>query len=169
MANADPKLHPENLTPGTDMVDNTRALRHGLYSDRVLAPQAEKVADALMQLPHVHPIDELAALEVGRLEARIEAIDGELDRLGMAARNARRLEWLLESRRRYSAQLLRALAEFGATPKARSDWAAKLAAAEDTLEARRARRERERDGAGEAAIEAQRVAAERAAGGDGAA
>jgi hypothetical protein len=103
-----------------------------------------------MELPHTHPIDVLAAVEVGRLEARIEAIDAELDRLGVGTRS-KKLEWLLETRRRYSAQLLRALAEFGATPKARSDWAAKLAAAEDTLAARQARRARERSDDGKEA------------------
>lgn len=162
---ANPNGTPETLTPGTDMVNNTRALRHGLYSDRALAPKAETVADAIMSLPHTVEIDELGAIEVGRLEARIQAIDTELDRLGMAARNARRLEWLMESRRRYSAQLFKALAEFGATPRARAAWAKDLAAAEDTLEARRARRERERS-TGETAIEAQRQAAERTTGDD---
>ncbi len=91
----------------------------------MLEPRAQEVADGLMELPHVIPADTLAAREVGRLEAMIEAIDGELDRVGMDAEGAR-LSWLLDMRLRASRRLLEALDRFGATPLARARWAREL-------------------------------------------
>jgi hypothetical protein len=61
--------HPQNLN----------AVRHGIYSARVLAPRAREVADQLMSLPHVRPLDALAADEIGSIVARLESIDRDLD------------------------------------------------------------------------------------------
>jgi hypothetical protein len=64
--------HAETLTPAP--LDNTRAVKHGLYSrsGRVLAPRADEIADALMQLPHVAGLDCLAAEEAASLIAQTE-------------------------------------------------------------------------------------------------
>jgi hypothetical protein len=61
---------------------NTHAARHGLYSDRVLAPRIEAYRDQLLALPHVAPVDEAAVDECARLLARIEAVDADLDQRG---------------------------------------------------------------------------------------
>jgi hypothetical protein len=105
---------------------NSNAARHGLYSasGRLLAPRAEEIADALMQLAHTVPVDRIAAEEIGALLARIEALDAELDRRGPGGRGA---ATLLDLRLRASGRLERWLREFGATPATRADWAARLA------------------------------------------
>lgn len=103
--------HPSNLNRAT----------HGLYSrsGRVLAPRAAEIADALMRLPHVAGADVLAAEEIGSILAALEAIDGQLEggRMGKS---------LLEHKARLARELRAFLREFGATPKARSDFAASL-------------------------------------------
>lgn len=115
--------HPENLN----------AVRHGVYSSRVLAPRAREVADQLMCLPHVRPLDALAADEIGSIVARIEAIDLDLDDRGQVGRNGAKS--LLEHRVRLSRELRSWLREFGGTPKARADFANRLASSESMAEA----------------------------------
>jgi hypothetical protein len=46
--------HPENLN----------AVKSGVYSrtGRVLAERAQKIAESLMTLPHVHPLDSIACV-----------------------------------------------------------------------------------------------------------
>jgi hypothetical protein len=118
-----PQGHPATLVhqPG-----NTAAVKHGVYSagNRVLAPRAQEIADALMQLDHVQPLDRLAAEEIGALVARVEVLDAELDRRGPGGKGT---ATLLDLRLRASSRLERWLREFGATPAARADWAARLA------------------------------------------
>ena len=61
--------HPQTLVaahPG-----NRNAERHGLYSPRTLARRAREIADALMELPHVQPLDVLAAEEIGSVIAAV--------------------------------------------------------------------------------------------------
>lgn len=100
---------------------NTNALKHGVYSPRVLAAEAEQAADDLMALPHTVPIDRVAAVEIGRLLALIARLDEALAQRGMGQRT------LLDARLRASGRLERWLREFGATPGARAAWAATLA------------------------------------------
>ena len=107
--------------------------RHGLYSPRVLAPRAEEIADGLMGLPHVRPLDALAADEIGSLVARLEAIDRDLDQRGHVGRNGGGS--LLEHRVRLSRELRAWLKEFGGTPKARADFANRLASSESLANA----------------------------------
>jgi hypothetical protein len=111
-----------------------------LRSERYLQPRAHEVAEGIMALPHVVPADELAAREVGRLEALVEAIDGELARVGMDGRGPR-VSMLLDMRLRASRRLMEALDRFGATPLARARWARELAEGE-SLAASIARRRR---------------------------
>ena len=92
----------------------------------MLAPRAEEIAADLMALPHAHEIDRVAAEEIGSLVARIEAIDRDLDERGHFGRNGARV--LLDHRARLSKALLSWQREFGATPKARFDFAARLGA-----------------------------------------
>ena len=127
---------------------NANAARHCVYSasGRLLAPRAEEIADALMELAHTVPVDRLAAEEIGALLARIEALDAELDRRGPGGRGA---ATLLDLRLRASGRLERWLREFGATPATRADWAARLAhggLAEEIK--RRAEQARERSSGG---------------------
>ena len=91
----------------------------------MLEPRAQDVANDLMELPHVIPADSRAAREVGRLEAMVEAIDGEIAGVGMDAEGAR-LSWLLDMRLRASRRLIEALSAFGATPMSRAKWAREL-------------------------------------------
>jgi hypothetical protein len=104
---------------------NTAAVQHGAYAagNRVLAPRAEEIAEALLGLPQVQPLDRLAAEEIGALVARIEALDAALD--GRAA-GSKGTATLLDLRLRASGRLERWLRELGATPAARADWAAQL-------------------------------------------
>lgn len=46
---------------------NVNAVRHGLHSSRVLAPRAQAIAEALMELPHVVALDRIAADQIGAL------------------------------------------------------------------------------------------------------
>jgi hypothetical protein len=64
--------------------DNDGGATHGLYSRgrRLLQPRAQEIAEALLQLPHVEPLDQLAAEEIGSLIAALERIDVQLNRRG---------------------------------------------------------------------------------------
>lgn len=78
-----------------------------------------------MELPHALPLDRPAAQEIGMLLARIEAVDRDLDERGHFGKNGARS--LLDHRARLSRELRNWLREFGATPKARYDFAARMA------------------------------------------
>ena len=126
-------------------VGNTHAVRHGAYAagNRVLAPRAAEIAEALLQLPHVQPLDRLAAEEIGALVARIEALDAALDARQPGSRGT---ATLLDLRLRASSRLERWLREFGATPAARAEWAARLAQGGLAAEIARRRGHSDRDG-----------------------
>jgi hypothetical protein len=118
--------HPQTLVPAEP--GNTLGVRHGVYSrsGRVLAARAEEIADALMHLPYAHPLDVLAAEEIGSLMATLEAVDAALSD-GRVENKRGQVRHLLDVKARLSRQLREWLAAFGATPAARADWAAKLA------------------------------------------
>ncbi len=78
-----------------------------------------------MDLPHALPLDRPAAEEIGLVIARIEAVDRDLDERGHFGRTGARS--LLDHRARLSRELRNWLREFGATPKARYDFAARMA------------------------------------------
>jgi hypothetical protein len=78
-----------------------------------------------MGLPHARPLDAFAADEIGAIVARLEAIDHDLDEREDAGQSAVRS--LLEHRVKLSRELRAWLKEFGGTPKARADFANRLA------------------------------------------
>jgi hypothetical protein len=79
-----------------------------------------------MELPHVAPLDRLAAEEIGRLTALLERVHADLAERGLTRKNGEARS-LLDLRGRLSGRLERWLREFGATPASRADFAATLA------------------------------------------
>lgn len=120
---------------------NQHNLRYGIRSKRALEPRAQDVAEALMAAPHTVELDGLGALEVGRLEALVEAIDRELARGDVAGRGERGSTWLIDVRLRASRRLGEWTDRFGMNPKARAEWARDLAATETLADQIRRRRE----------------------------
>lgn len=135
---SNPKGHAETLVASHP--DNAHAARHGLFSrtGKVLQPRAQAIADELMTAPHMTSLDRLTVEEIGRVLARIEALDDELD----TARGATR-KTLLEIRLKASRELRTWLKECGLTPRSRAEFAKKLA--EGGLMAEFARRQAQRE------------------------
>jgi hypothetical protein len=104
--------------------ENTNALRHGLYSPRLLDERAREIVDALQSLDHVTALDVFALEELASCIAALETIDGELARSPKAA--ARKT--LLERKTSLSRELRAWLREVGATPRSRWEFARALAA-----------------------------------------
>jgi hypothetical protein len=79
--------HPATLR---HLAGNAAAVRHGVYAaaNRVPAPRAREVAEALMAAPHVVPLDQVAAEEIGALVALVEAL-GRRDPASIALQRAR--------------------------------------------------------------------------------
>jgi hypothetical protein len=117
---ANPNGHAASLEPPPE--GNMRALRHGLYSGRLLAERASEIREALMTLPHAQPLDVLAAEEIGSVIAALEAIDRDL-----AQRGPNATKRLLEHKARLSRELRAWLRDFGWTPRARFEFARELA------------------------------------------
>jgi len=92
----------------------------------MLGPRAQEVAEAIMAEPHTAGIDVFGAEEIGRLQAYIEALDGEIARVGLSG-SGQRQKWLGDLRLRASRNLMECLDRFGATPKGRAAWARDLA------------------------------------------
>jgi len=111
-----------NLIPAE--VGNVRAVKHGIWSERVLAPRIEAYRERLLALPHIAEVDEAAVDECSRLLARIEAVDADIDERGHFGKRGARS--LLEHRARLSRELRAWLGALGALPSARADWTAKL-------------------------------------------
>jgi hypothetical protein len=131
-----PDGEPGNLVPSHP--GNISAVKSGIYSrtGRVLAERAEELARALMEAPHTVALDSIAAEEIGSITAQLEAIDADLEERGKRDRRT-----LLEHKARLSRELRTWLREFGATPKARFDFAAGLARGGLGEEIRRRREE----------------------------
>lgn len=122
-----PDGHPQTLQarhPG-----NTSRLRHGVWSDNraALEPRAQEIAEGILAEPHVAEIDEVGAVEIGRLEALIEAIDADLAERGLTNKRGEARS-LVDIRLRASRRLAEWLDRYGLTPLSRASWAAKLAA-----------------------------------------
>jgi Phage terminase, small subunit len=123
---------------------NSNRLVHGYYSGRPgLSEQAIAIADLLMEAPHVVPLDRIAAEEIGALMDLIGKIDAALADGRVENRRTLNARNLIDVRNRLSKQLSSWLREFGLTPAARAEWAAKLAqpSFQETVE--RIRRETE--------------------------
>jgi hypothetical protein len=121
--------HPATLSPAP--AGNLRGLRHGAYSanGRALEPRAREIAEAILDAPHTVDLDEIGAVEIGRLEALIESIDAEIAKRGVV--NGRgQVRTLLEIRLRASKKLSSWLARFGMDPdQSRSARSGKLGSA----------------------------------------
>jgi hypothetical protein len=72
---ANPNGYPDTLVPAPE--GNALAAKHAAYSARLREPRAREVAERIMAAPHTNDLDELGAVEIGRLEALIEAIDAD--------------------------------------------------------------------------------------------
>jgi hypothetical protein len=94
--------NPESLVsahPG-----NLNAVKHGIHSSRLIQARAAEVEDQLTQSFAFSPPELLAAHEVGRCFAILEAIDRDLDERGLVDR-AGEPRYLLNHRARVSRQL----------------------------------------------------------------
>jgi hypothetical protein len=111
--------NPESLVslhPG-----NVNAVKHGIHSSRLIQTRAAEVEDELTQSFAFSPPERLAAHEVGRCIAILEAIDRDLDERGLVDR-AGEPRYLLNHRARVSRQL--------------EQWLTKLSAAMERHSAR---------------------------------
>jgi hypothetical protein len=81
--------HPQNMNP----------LKHGVRSKhrRALEPRAQEIAEAILEAPHTVDLDEIGAVEIGRLEALIETIDQEIVKRGIVNRGGQ-VRTLVETR-----------------------------------------------------------------------
>jgi hypothetical protein len=118
--------HPQTLVashPG-----NQNRLRHGVWSaDRkALEPRAREIAERILDAPHVGEVDEIGAVEIGRLEALIEAIDADIAERGLTGKGGN-VRSIVDLRLRASRRLVEWLDRYGLNPQARAEWAAKLA------------------------------------------
>jgi hypothetical protein len=105
---------------------NVHAAKHGVYSPRLREPRAREIADEILEAPHVSGLDEIGAVEIGRLEALIETLDEAIASAGPV--NARRgtVRAVVELRLRASKRLQEWLDRYGMTPKGRAEWAKDL-------------------------------------------
>jgi hypothetical protein len=99
---------------------------HGAYSHRSLrSDEVDHLVEALMEAPHVVPLDQLAAEEIAHLVVQIRRIDEALAD-GVVERRGRPRA-LIDLRTRLSGRLERWLRQFGMTPASRAEWAETLA------------------------------------------
>jgi len=71
---------PENLIPAHP--GNTNAVRHGVYSTRVIHARASAIELDLFQAFDFDPVERIAIEEVTRLKALAESIDRHLEEHG---------------------------------------------------------------------------------------
>jgi len=117
--------HPGSL--GAARPGNANAVRFGVYSRRSREPRAQQVADELMRAPHATQLDHLGALEIGRIEALIEALDASLAADGVWSDGAGTVRAAVDLRLRASRRLLEWLDRFAATPRGRAELERRLA------------------------------------------
>ena len=86
-----PNGNPESLRPVP--MGNMLGAKHGVYSERLREPRAQEIFEAIMDAPHIVPLDAIAARNIGRLEALIEACHGEIERAGVTRGGKVRAEW----------------------------------------------------------------------------
>ena len=114
-----------NLTPAGP--ENTRALKHGIWSARTLEPRVQEVAEQILAAPHVaEQVDEIGAVELARLEVLIERMDEYLADEGLTNRKGDPRA-MIDLRLRASRRLTDLLDRYGLNPLARSVWARALA------------------------------------------
>ena len=79
-----PKGNPDNLIPSHP--GNLNAVKTGAYSPRLMNARATEILAELDLPSELDAVGKLAARESANLSARIEAIEGDLDRNGMTNR-----------------------------------------------------------------------------------
>jgi hypothetical protein len=134
--------HPATLVPAP--AANTLAAKHGVWSERLREPRAQELYEAIMDAPHLTPLDAIAARQVARLEALIEACEDALAS-GVTGRGGSvkaAADLMLRAIRRQTELLDR----LGLTPSARAEWAARLAGGGLAAEIARRRADREASG-----------------------
>ena len=135
-------LHRPSLATSSPPSTVSSRLTVARSDRRALEPRAREIAERILEAPHTVELDEIGAVEIGRLEALIEAIDRDLAERGLTTRggNSRRL---LDLRLRASRRLAEWLDRYGMTPHARAEWAARLARPSFAEEVERRLREME--------------------------
>jgi hypothetical protein len=121
-----PNGTPENLV--ASHAGNQSRLVHGLYSARrELDPRAAEIAEALLEAaPHTIALDWIGAQEIGALIVMMDRVDAALSD-GRVENRRGQVRSLIDLRNRLSGRLERWLTQFGLTPAARAEWAARLA------------------------------------------
>ena len=125
---------------------NANAATHAAYSPRLREPRAREIAEAVMSAPHVTQLDEIGAVEIGRLEALIETLDRVIAENGAVNARSGKVRALVDLRLRASRRLGEWLDRYGMTPKGRAEWARDLAAGGEPLGVTMARIAREGNG-----------------------
>jgi hypothetical protein len=134
--------NPASLVPAEQ--GNTRTLKHAAYSPRMREPRAREIAERVMQAPWASDLDELGALEIGRLEALVEAIDAALSD-GRVEDGRGRPRALIDMRLKASRRLQEWYILYGLVPHARAAWAKQLADGGIVGEIARRREQAERE------------------------
>lgn len=62
-----PEGHPQTLVPPPS--GNLRAAKHGVYSEPLREPRAQEIFEAIMEAPHVSPLDAIGAAQIARRDA----------------------------------------------------------------------------------------------------
>ena len=117
--------HPQTLVASHPGHANNQRAR-GAYSPRLREPRAQEIAASVMAAPWASDVDELGAVEIGRLEALIERIDEALAD-GRLEGSRGSVRALVAMRLRASGRLQTWLDRYGLTPLARSEFANRLA------------------------------------------
>lgn len=94
-----------------------------------------------MEAPHVVPLDAIGAAQIARLEALIEAIDGEIASSGLTS--GRKVKALADLELRAIRRQMELLDRYGLTPRGRAEFVRELVAGETIAEALRRRRDGE--------------------------
>lgn len=93
---------------------NTNAVKHGVYSPRLIESRAAEIVDRLTRSFDFTVAQLVAVEEVGRCMAILEAVDRELDERGLVDKRGQ-AHSLLNHRSRISGQLARWLAKIEST------------------------------------------------------
>jgi hypothetical protein len=108
-----------NLIPAEP--GNVRALKHGVWSERLREPRVKQIYDAVLSAAHVTELDAMGALQIARCEALIESCEEAI--VGGGVMNAQAAADIMLRAIRRQMELLD---RYGLTPKGRADWAAAL-------------------------------------------
>jgi len=105
------------------------AEKSGAFSRRDLAldPEVQAMAGDIMDLAPTQDIDVIGAVELAKLLVLIDRIDADLDQRGVVNKKTGAPRGVVDLRLRASRRLAEWLDRYGATPKARAEWAKDVA------------------------------------------